>query len=207
MPFSALRELKVTKSGGHALRLTSRSFQAEISVLAADLFRFRITRNRDFSKLPSWAVLDREWPSVPLRFTTTSRAASLRTDRGRFTIGLADGHWEVADPTGLVLFSAAAGVTGFRDAEPSVTLRLAESECLFGLGESSGTFNKRGLIREFWNIDVGGHAGTVHAGLRNLYVSVPFGLSLRHGRAAECSGTIPRSRPGTWGKRSSICGR
>jgi len=33
-------------------------------------------------------------------------------------------------------------------------LQLAEGDGLFGRGETSGTFNKRGLIREFWNIDV-----------------------------------------------------
>jgi alpha-glucosidase len=88
------------------------------------------------------------------------------------------------DKLGLVLFASHAGGTGFAGPAAVVRLALQEEEAIFGLGESTGTFNKRGLIRQFWNIDVGGHADAVHPVLQNMYVSIPFALSLRHGRAA-----------------------
>ncbi len=63
-------------------------------------------------------------------------------------------------------------------------LDLVEDESFFGLGETAGAFNRRGAVREFWNIDVLGHTTAIHPGLKQLYVSIPFVISLRHGRAA-----------------------
>ena len=105
----------------------------------------------------------------------------LTTAAGKFSLNRRTGAWTLHDHTGLEVFrcsdfSCAA-------AQPQLTIQLAEGERIFGLGESTGPLNKRGLIREFWNADVLGHASCIHPSLRNLYVSIPFALSLREGRA------------------------
>ncbi|MBN8249038.1 MAG: glycoside hydrolase family 31 protein, partial [Verrucomicrobia bacterium] len=99
-------------------------------------------------------------------------------------IALATGAWELADTGGLTVFTAPAGSTAFAGREARLALDLAEEESLFGLGETTGQFNRRGLIRDLWNIDVLGHAPAIHPALKQLYVSIPFAISLRHGRAA-----------------------
>src|SRR5262249_23721482 len=148
------------------------------------LFRLTIARGRTLSKLPSWSVAKTSWPAVRGRIIKTAQRVGIETACGQWTIGLAKGDWELKDNFGLVLFASNPGATGCAAPRPSVTLQLQEEETIFGLGESTGTFNKRGLVREFWNIDVGGHADAVHPTLPNMYISIPFALSLRHGRAA-----------------------
>ncbi|MHC1767898.1 MAG: TIM-barrel domain-containing protein [Verrucomicrobiia bacterium] len=179
-----LGNLVVHEVSATSVSLRSRSHAAEIRVLAPGLIRLRIAAGRSFSNAPSWAVQKAEWPTPKAHVSHTKDQAILQTACGRFTLDLADGRWELNDQHGMVLFSSASGSTKFIGVEPHLALELQDDEHIFGLGESSGTFDKRGLIREFWNIDVGGHADAIHANLRHMYVSIPFAISLRHGRAA-----------------------
>ena len=182
--FTRLEKLALDASIRTAISARSASMRFEVTALGEDVFRFRVARGREFSKLPSWAVIGSKRPTIQAERSRKSGCATLQTKHGRFALNLDDAGWELRDRHGLILFSSAPGDTGFAAAAPQVTLSLQDDESIFGLGESSGTFNKRGLIREFWNIDIGGHSGIVHANLRNMYVSIPFALSLRHGRAA-----------------------
>jgi len=110
-----------------------------------------------------------------------ARQLALTTTAGKFSLTHRTGAWTLHDRTGLEIFRCTSfAVAG---GHPQLTLRLADGESIFGLGESTGPLNKRGLIREFWNADVLGHASCIHPSLRNLYVSIPFALSLREGRA------------------------
>jgi alpha-glucosidase len=180
----SLVRAEVRAHRGPSIILRSNELCAQIEALAPDLFRFRVAHGTELPDAPSWAVLKREWPLPPVRIFKGARSFRLQTTEGQFRLNLGSGEWALEDKFGLVLFHSRPGATRFCGASPGLNLTLQEGEAIFGLGESSGTFNKRGLIREFWNIDVGGHARAVYAGLRNLYVSIPFAISLRHGRAA-----------------------
>src|SRR5207245_10840963 len=104
----------------------------------------------------------------------------LATDKGRLSLNLKSGQWKLCDVEGNVAFESLAGATGFQVTKAGVTLNLTDDESIFGLGETTGTYNKRGLIRELWNIDVLGHAKAIYPSLRSLYVSIPFVVSLRN---------------------------
>ena len=179
-----LRKLRVLPQAGPALRLSTSQAVVEVTALTPDLLRLRIAHGRSLPATASWAVDRADWPAVQTQITADRTTASLTTDAGRLTFQLATGAWELRDRHGLLVFSAAAGATGFTDGQARLTLDLTDGESLFGLGESTGQFNRRGLIREFWNIDVLGHAPAIHPALKSLYVSIPFAISLRDGRAA-----------------------
>ena len=83
-----------------------------------------------------------------------------------------------------------------------MTCSLVAGEKIFGLGEMSGPLDKRGLVREFWNIDVLGHASCIHPSLKSLYVSIPFGVSMRDGRAAGLFWDNPAKQTWDIGQRS-----
>ncbi len=117
-----------------------------------------------------------------LQLRRTAHRLTLTTAAGKFSSNLRTGAWTLHDSGGLEIFRCSQ--FSLADAQPQLTLRLADGESIFGLGESTGPLNKRGLIREFWNADVLGQASCIHPSLRNLYVSIPFALSLREGRAA-----------------------
>ena len=182
--YRPLANLKVVRQSTQSIGLHSSSSQVCLSVMADDLFRLRVTPQRKFSANPSWAVHQTNWPSVATTVQVSSKAIALRTASATFRVSSNDGAWSLISPAGETMFEAAPGAVGFAGKEARVKLRLAENESLFGLGETTGTFNKRGLIREFWNTDILGHVPAIHPSQRSLYVSIPFAVSLRDGRAA-----------------------
>jgi alpha-glucosidase len=154
-----------------------------VEALAPDLFRLRGTRERRFHTRSSGALAKREWPSPPLHGVGGRGGGSLDTSEGTFALGRG-GAWTLKDARGITVFSSPRGGTGFQGGKAVVELELAEHESLFGLGGTTGPLDRRGQVREFWNIDVLGHAPAIHPGLKSLYVSIPFAISLRDGRAA-----------------------
>lgn len=155
-----------------------------IRVLAPDLFRWRIRRSATALLPPSPALAPASWTPPATRVSRRASLCRISTDEASLTLNLRSGAWTFADARGTPLFTATGGDTGFLGREPRFTLQLAPREALFGLGETTGPFNKRGMVRDFWNIDVLGHSPCIHPQLPSLYVSIPFALSLRDGRAA-----------------------
>ena len=176
----------------------------ELTALAPDVLRLRVTSpvGRD-SVEPPIERSEASAASISGEVTSTRDARSARascvgnwgsteshptgrvaltTAAGKFSLNRRTGAWTLHDHTGLEVFRCSD--FSLADAQPQLTLQLAEGERIFGLGESTGPLNKRGLIREFWNADVLGQSSCIHPSLRNLYVSIPFALSLREGRAA-----------------------
>lgn len=112
------------------------------------------------------------------------RRLTLSTREAVFDLNLVTGAWGVVDRHGLQVFASPAGGLSTQGRGTRLDLRLADRESLHGLGETTGTFNHRGAVREFWNRDVLGHSPAIHPGLPSLYVAIPMALSLRDGRAA-----------------------
>ncbi len=162
--------------------LTTKAGAVTLTMLDRDVFRLRAAPGLDLKPQPSWAVAARDWPDPGVRWKFHRKSFSGTTAAGQFKLQLETGRWTLTDDGGNELF-AGSGFQ-FDNGQPRFELALAPDEKLFGLGETTGTFDKRGLVREFWNIDVLGHAPAIHPGLRSLYVSIPFAVSLRGGVAA-----------------------
>ena len=178
-----LAPLRQVSAGDNAVRLSSRRASVEISVLAEDLFRLRISPGKTFSTTPSWAVLPRPAPAVKTRIASARGSVSLQTKSAKFTLHLADAAWHFHDRTGQPIFASEPARSGFHGRSPRLALTLREEDQIFGLGETAGAFNKRGLVREFWNVDVLGVTSAIHPGLLSMYLSIPFGILWRGKRA------------------------
>lgn len=170
-------EFNSTVMAADARRFLCAGRVTEISVLDRDVFRLRVGRNKQLSNQPSWAIIPRDWPTAEAKWREGKSTLSATTADGTFSLQTTTGRWRLVDDGGNELF--AGEPAQFDGKQAGFSLDLAPDEKIFGLGESTGTFDKRGLIREFWNIDVLGHAGCIHPGLRSLYVSIPFAISLR----------------------------
>ena len=174
--FRPLGKLRPVKSPPGTLHLAGSSGHVQVSALQPGILHLRVTRGRRAPRpFSSWAVLPHQPTELLPEVRVQRTSATLRTTEAEFRITLANGAWTVISG-GLELFRCLPESLGFAGDQPQIKLALHEREALFGLGESTGTFNKRGLIREFWNIDVLGHAPTIHPSLRNLYVSIPMAL-------------------------------
>jgi alpha-glucosidase len=163
---------------------TPAGIHARIEALAPDVFRLRLERV-DAPPVPaSAALIEPNWEIPETAAQRMGNRSCLATECGVFSWDRR-GAWQLSDAQGFEVFSAGPSSTGFSaNGAPELTLDLIEHESLFGLGEVTGTLDRRGSVREFWNIDVLGHAPAIHPALPSLYVSVPFALSLRHGRVA-----------------------
>jgi len=159
------------------------SASVDVMALASDLLQIRIHRRRSPAE-PSWIA--NPLPDFPpaIRWKRSRDRVQGSTELAQFDLHLPTGSWSLTDPTGLEIAATVPGSIGFAGTEARLNLRLAPREALFGLGETTGAFNKRGQIKEFWNTDVLGHAPAIHPALKSLYLSIPFALSLRDGRAA-----------------------
>ncbi len=144
--FQPLGKLKFLRQSEQTIELNSSVGQIRLGVLADDLFRLRITAQTKFSSRPSWAVDQVVWPPVAANFKVGSRQISIGTASGIFRFSPQDGAWNLSGLNGEKLFEAGPNTIGFAGKEGRVQLNLSENESLFGLGEATGTFNKRGLI-------------------------------------------------------------
>jgi len=170
------------EQGDRRVRLSTCPGQVELSALAPDLFRVRATYRRTFTQHPSWAVHKLDWPSFPCRIAATHRHGRVCTEAGALQINLQSGELRLSDPCDVTLLRSQSVQWGSRGHKAEVAFCLSGNESFFGMGESSGPFDRSGLIQEFWNTDALGHGG-IQPGLRNLYTSIPFTVMLRGGRA------------------------
>jgi len=163
---------------------TPAGIYGQIEALAPDVFRLRLGRIEAPDPPESAALIEPNWEIPETAAQRRGSRSCLATECGVFSWDRR-GAWQLSDAQGFEVFSSSIGATGFSaDGAPELTLNLIEHESLFGLGEVTGTLDRRGTVREFWNIDVLGHAPAIHPALPSLYVSIPFALSLRHGRVA-----------------------
>ncbi len=179
-----VRGLRLADRDNASFTLRAPRFMVHARALAPDLFRLRIGRGRELPESHSWAAVSEEGTAPDVRVVAGRSRIQLRSSVGTLNFTLGSGAWSIEDTHGLTVFSAGPNATAFAGAQARLTLDLQEGESLFGLGECTGAFNRRGSIRDFWNIDVLGHAPAIHPALRQLYVSIPFAFSLRNGRAA-----------------------
>ena len=89
------------------------------------------------------------WTPVPVKIQAGKKQLSIKTQRGSLLLQPSDGSWKLLDSTGNEIFAASPKAIGFAGERSHVGLTLADGESLFGLGETTGTFDKRGLAHSF----------------------------------------------------------
>ena len=152
--------------------------RARLSVVHEDVFRLRICRER-FGRDVSWAIEEKvpEMQSLPME----GGNFYARSSQGTFIVNAADQAWALRDARSREILRGRN--VGYQDDRGFFRIDLNERDRIFGLGEMTGPMDKRGLRRELWNIDVLGHAPAIFHSLKSLYVSIPFALLWRDGRA------------------------
>jgi len=175
-------DLTLKTASAQGVSLASKAGRVEVTVLAPDLIRLRATREKTFTEV-SYAVVPVTRAEVPMTLRERKQDLELRTEKFIFQIDKAKGSWRVTDENGWIVLNSVGAIEHAKKTGFTVRLGLEEKERILGLGECTGPLNKRGLIRDFWNIDVLGHASCMHPALRSLYIAIPFGIGWRQGRA------------------------
>jgi alpha-glucosidase len=167
------------------LRFQNDQGTLEITPLSEDVIRVHLTREKAFEPDRSYAVVSRDFGGVKADAkigaeTTVLQTATLRViiQQNPLRISFTDKNGtrlDTDDPVRGMAFDD----TGF-----TVSKRLRDDEHVYGFGEKNGRLDKRGwnlggYNYAMWNTDTYTHDSSTDP----LYVSVPFFMVMREGRA------------------------
>jgi len=157
----------------------------EVTAVSDDVIRVHFTRVSSFEPGDSYAVVDSGPVDVDPKVDVGPDSTTMQTPALKVTVRQNPLRISFADLAGDSLDEDDPdhGMT-FNDNGYSVSKRLPEDEHVYGFGEKNGRLDKRGwnlggYNYVMWNTDTYMH----DAATDPLYVSVPFYMSLRQGKA------------------------
>ena len=167
--------------------LTFRDSRSIVSVTAvtADIIRVRFSPTRDLGRDHSYAVVPvpagDEAPTISAdrdRTVLTTRSLRVTMRHSPFRVSIADAAGDVLDED-----DAAQGIA-WSGTMTRAYKRLRVDEHVYGLGEKNGLLDKRGRQQggysyTMWNSDTFAYGADTDP----IYVSVPFAIVMRGGRA------------------------
>ncbi len=154
--------------------------RVQISVLAPDLVRVRLTPAGEFPPDFSHAVAVREWPATSCQLALDAEKIVLRTSELEVRIA--------RDPCRISFFDTGGTPVCLEEQTMGMTWDGPRVQCFkemppdefyYGLGEKTGRLNKRGRSWVMWNTDHPGYNSVADP----LYQSHPFFIALRVGNA------------------------
>jgi alpha-glucosidase len=164
--------------------LTCENALVQLTVLAPDLVRVRVSPTGRFSAPFSYAIdkEDDQWPAsrqstVECSTEETEEALIIRTPRLHVHIAKAHLRLTWLDPDGTVIHADAAGA-GWQEDKICHWVHMPVGEHIYGLGQKTLPLNKRGLATELWNSD----PASYDPGDDPIYSNIPFTLGLNEGR-------------------------
>ena len=156
-----------------------------VTAVADDVIRVHFTKAESFARNDTYAVVDGHSTEADPRVEIERDVTILQTPKLKVSIRQNPLRISFADADGEILDEDAPDhEMTFSDNGFSVSKRLAEDEHVYGFGEKNGELDKRGwnlggYNYVMWNTDTYMH----DAATDPMYVSVPFYLALRHGKA------------------------
>jgi alpha-glucosidase len=138
-----------------------------VTALTDSILRVRIARGRDFGEDASWAVLPavrRE--SVPVRVTPDGfQTAAIAVHLDRRTLQLT-----ISDLQGRTIVADAPNAIAVNGSSFSLRKLLPVGEHIYGMGDKTGNFDRRGESFVDWNTDAYGFQRDTDP----IYKSIPF---------------------------------
>jgi alpha-glucosidase len=189
------RAQSVTK-GKHGLEAALDNERLRIDVLAPDCVRIKISRAGVFDEKPSYALAEEPSPMTKgFKVNSNADSSTLETEALRVVVSHEPFAIDVYRADGSVVFESVRDANGswsYGHENDSFVIRrkLAKNDPIYGLGEKTGSFNRRGRDFTMWNTDVlnptasGEFTGLYQAGdpradntsteFDPYYVSIPF---------------------------------
>lgn len=143
---------------GLELQVGEERFRAE--VIRADVLRLKISRNARFDDAPTFAAAFDMPEAVPFQVHESEESITLETAELKLVIGKAPFRLAAYRSDGSTVFEDATALDGraigYLHLNDSfiLTRRIARHDAIYGLGEKTGGFNRRGRNFILWNTDV-----------------------------------------------------
>jgi alpha-glucosidase len=184
--WETLNDLGTPTWDGKTLLYHGQQGTLAITPLSDDVIRVRFAPGAEFGRDHSYAVVNPDLGTPKVKAVIGSGTASVQTATLSVTIQQSPLRISFTDNTGEVLDADDAhfGTSISSDGSFRVAKDLPDDAHIYGLGEKSGVLDKRGwklggYDYVMWNSDTFAY----DAGTDPMYVSVPFYLIMRDGRA------------------------
>jgi alpha-glucosidase len=131
-----------------------------VDVIRADVLRMKISRSGKFDEAPTFAAAFSMPAPVPFQVTENADVITLETSRMKLVIWRAAFGLAAYRSDGSVVFEDASGPDGRSHGYVHIndsfvlTRRMARHDAIYGLGQKTGRFNRRGRNFVLWNTDV-----------------------------------------------------
>ncbi|HYP97162.1 MAG TPA: TIM-barrel domain-containing protein [Polyangiaceae bacterium] len=142
------------------LLLTVGEEKFRVDVIRADLLRLKISRGGKFDEAPTFAAAFRMPVSVPFQVRESEEVITLVTASLELVIWRAAFGLAAYRTDGSAVFEDAAALDGRSHGYVHLndsfilTRRIARHDAIYGLGEKTGRFDRRGRNFILWNTDV-----------------------------------------------------
>ena len=183
--WASIGDMPAPRRDGPSLTFQNAQGIAAVTAVAPDIIRVRFSPTRSFGRDHSYAIVNRSLGDPSADVKVGARDSQIVTPALTVTIRHRPFRIAVADATGNDLDAddpdrgiAASG------ASVRVWKRLRDDEHVYGFGEKTGRLNKRGrqlggYSYTMWNSDTYAYENDTDP----IYVSIPFYMVLRNGRA------------------------
>jgi alpha-glucosidase len=183
--WASLGDMPAPRRDGDTLTFQNRQGVVAVTAVAPDIVRVRFSPTPRFGRDHSYAVVNRQLGDPRAAIRTGDRRSDIVTSSLTVTIQHKPFRVAIADAAGndLDADDQEKG-TAYSGRSVRVWKRLRDDEQVYGLGEKTGRLNKRGrqlggYSYTMWNSDTYAYENDTDP----IYVSVPFYLVLRGGRA------------------------
>ncbi|HVJ07176.1 MAG TPA: TIM-barrel domain-containing protein [Acidisarcina sp.] len=162
------------------IQIQAGAAQIRITALRDDILRVRVAPGAALPEDASWAVLpDVRGKSIEVQPTEDAASVGFRTASLDVRVERKPLRLVIRDLAGNIISADAVGrPTEFNLGGFSVYKEMPADEHFFGLGDKSGSFDRRAQAFTLWNTDVGPQEST-----DPLYKSIPFFLGISGGRS------------------------
>lgn len=173
--WTSVSKIKSFKKDGNSIYLDCENSKIIIQILKENLIRVRAIENEESFKNYSFAVIKKTWPENNIRLEDkssylkiTTKSLSVRVKKSPLRIQFLNLNGEVINEDDPKM-----GINWQKDRIRCC--KKLENENFYGLGEKTGSLNKKGHNFEMWNSD----SFTPYSKKTDpLYISIPFFISL-----------------------------
>ncbi len=183
MPKSKLEfvgNIKSYKINGNAVEFILSNAILNINIVNENIIRFRYTDKNDFSKAPSYAVIQNVEKKENFTFSDKGKYFLLTTNELNVEILKNPCRISIYDSKMNLINEDDKGFgVSFDEGRVSCYKKLFKDESFYGLGEKTGSLNKVGNQYTMWNTDHPAYDKIWDP----LYVSIPFFIGVRNNMA------------------------
>jgi len=164
---------------GQAIALRCQDGWLQITVLAPDLLRVRLSESKALLPQQSYAIAkaDHEWRTTPYALKESAVAIDIIAERVTCRIAKRPCRLGFLDSNGQAIHADTTGL-GWQDSRVAHFSQLHPHEHVYGLGEQAFPLDRRGHSYTMWNTDPQDYG----PGDQPLYLNIPFYVGLHDGQ-------------------------